>query len=313
MTHPNAVQAPHWQDIPGGAALVDRLLAGIEKRQRIPLHQMGLDAARKAYADACIQLDVGAVDGVLTQVHSIFSPDALHLRLSQPLDAEVKDVLVWVHGGGFCVGDAASTDALCRWFSVQLQCAVVAVDYRLAPEHSVPQALDDVVAAIAWAAREFPGARVSVLGDSAGAALALPAVAQCVDEARVCVSRLVLCYPLVMPGGMTASRKRYAKGHYLTMADVEWMHGLARLDEHGPLLQPLQRFHWPKGMPPALVVLPQRDPLFDEGLALARHLRQTGCSVSELHMPDFIHGCLHMGGMFPEVRTMHAHIADFIR
>lgn len=293
--------------------LVDRLLAGINKRQRMPLHQMDIRDARNAYADACVQLDVGAVEGVRTQVLSVVAPDALELRVTQPPAVDVTQVLVWVHGGGFCVGNAASTDLLCRWFSAHLQCAVVSVDYRLAPEHSVRQALDDVIAAITWAAREFPGARLDVLGDSAGAALALPAVAHCVSEAGVCVEGLVLCYPLAAPGAVTASRERYAQGHYLTMADVEWMHGLALLDECDALLQPLQRFHWPQGMPTSLVVLPHRDPLFDEGQALVHHLRATGCVVSELHMPDFIHGCLHMGGLFPQVRGMHEHIANFVR
>ncbi len=295
--------------IAGGGAAVDRLLAGIRKRQRVPLHAMPIEAARAGYDAATALLDLAPMPGIETRVHPLGLQGGAHLRVSLPAQQEpLRRVLLWVHGGGFCLGSARASDALCQWFAMRLGAAVVSVEYRLAPVYAVADALADVVAAIAWAGQRFPGLSIHVLGESAGASLALLAAAR-TDAAHV--RSLALCYPLVHANDSTASRERYAEGHYLTMADLAWMHEQAGLDCDDAVLAPLVGAGWPAAMPRVLLALAHRDPLFDEGQALALRMRHAGVAVSELHLPDLIHGCLHMGGLLPEVREMHDHIACF--
>ncbi len=206
--------------------------------------------------------------------------------------------VLFLHGGGFVMGSIASHDGICRDLAARIGGVVVAVDYRLAPEHPFPAGLLDAEAALDWLHARWPGRPVVVMGDSAGGHLAawlagrdpLPALQ-------------VLVYPALDPEGTTASHRDYAAGY-----------GLDR---------EVTRFCWnalaPAALPqpaascPAVLVTGGLDPLCDEGRAFAEALRQAGGVVREFHYPRMVHGFLSMPRLFDEAGEALVLLAAIIR
>jgi acetyl esterase len=227
----------------------------------------------------------------------------LRARAYRPRDAHGGlGGLVYFHGGGFVVGDLDGHDALCRQLAVDARCAVVSVDYRLAPEHKFPSAVDDAYAATCWVhehAEELgiDHARLAVGGDSAGAALAT-AVARLAKERRnpALVFQLLI-YPVTdLRSFDTPSYTENATGMFLTRDTMQWFaqHYVRNdADRSDPRASPLCATNL-IGVPPALIITAEHDPLRDEGEAYAELLKRSHNEVTLTRYPGMIHGFVSM-------------------
>jgi acetyl esterase len=202
-------------------------------------------------------------------------------RLYRPSAADAR-ALVYLHGGGWVVGSPDSHDGITRALAARSACAVVSVDYRLAPEHPFPAGLEDARAATRWALAGF--GRVAVGGDSSGATLAavvareLPVAAQ-----------LLIC-PALEHRFDTASYEQFATGYALTRDAMRWYWSqyLGDADGGRPDASPLRASDL-AGLPPAIVVVAECDPLRDDGLRYAERLEAAGVTVTLLRYEGMIH------------------------
>jgi acetyl esterase len=217
--------------------------------------------------------------------------DPLPVRVYRPLEDRGR-IVTYLHGGGWVVGDLDTHDPVCRRVANAVGATVVAVDYRLAPEHPHPAPLDDASAALAWTASTFPGRPHVVAGDSAGASLAAGAALRARDAGGPALAAQLLVYPCTDPGMGMASVRENGEGYFLTRTDMAWFY-----DQYVPA--PAQRadptvdlLHAADltGLPPAVVVTAEFDPLRDEGDAYAERLRAAGVPVRHLPGPGLIHG-----------------------
>lgn len=219
-------------------------------------------------------------------------------RLYQPLETESPcPLLVYFHGGGWVVCDLDTHDACCRFLARHAGVNVLAIDYRLAPEHRFPAAVDDCVAAFRWAvehAAELGSdpARVAVGGDSAGGNLAAVVAQQTAREGGVQPAMQLLIYPVTDLSTKHESYRLFGKGFFLTEKQMDWYrdHYLpdrsAALDPRAsPLLANDLR-----GLAPACVVTAGFDPLRDEGERYAQRLEAAGVRVTLRRQSDLIHG-----------------------
>ncbi len=240
-------------------------------------------------------------------------PARVYLPTSLASSSDPRPTLVFFHGGGFFAGGLDSHDAACRFLARESGVQVIAVDYRLAPEHPFPAAYDDAVAAYAWVvdhAEELvvDTARLAVGGDSAGGNLAA-GVALHAARTRLPLSFQVLVYPFTDPGSDSASSRRFARGLYLTqdfmdLAEDRYVPDPAeRVDPRVAVL----RADLPAGVAPAYVATAGFDPLRDEGEAYARLLADNGVTVELKRYPDLIHGFANVVGAG---RTSRAAVAE---
>ena len=243
------------------------------------------------------------------------------VRIYTPLDAkaDVLPGLVFFHGGGFVIGDLETHDDLCRCLANQSGCRVVSVDYRLAPEHPFPAAVDDCYAATKYVAdhpAEF-GIRgpIAVGGDSAGGNLAA-VVAMLAKTQGPAIAFQLLIYPVTQLGGPDMpSMEENAKGYFLERESMQWFTRMYCPDPalHGdPRLSPL-RASDVSGLPPAYVVTAGFDPLRDEGKAYADKLDAAGVPVTYVNYPGMIHGFFSMRSMVPKAREAVAAAAAAVR
>ncbi|HJU19899.1 MAG TPA: alpha/beta hydrolase, partial [Stellaceae bacterium] len=224
--------------------------------------------------------------------------------------AEIVPVLVYFHGGGWVIGDIDTHDPVCRHLANAARCAVVSVDYRLAPEHKFPAAVEDCCAAIAWVAEEgaalgIDPARLAVGGDSAGGNLAAVASLCARDRGGPRICQQLLLYPALDAAMDHPSIIRFAEGHLLTRATMEWFYaqylqGPEDIDDWRA--SPLRASDLGR-LPPAFIVTGGYDPLCDEGVAYARRLEKCGVPVRLRHHPDQIHGFVSMGKI---IKAAHA-------
>ena len=221
--------------------------------------------------------------------------------------AQLLPVLVWLHGGGHVVGCLDSYDALCRQLALQAECIVVSVEYRLAPEHKFPAAPEDCYAATLWVAENaaaigVDARRLAVGGDSAGGNLAAAVSLMARDRKKPAIAFQMLIYPVTDHSYDTASYRDNADGYLLTKDSMVWFwdHYLrAAGDGAEPYASPL-RAQDLKGLPPAMVVTTEFDPLRDEGEAYANRLKQAGVPVKLKRYDGLIHGFFMMTGFFPQ-------------
>lgn len=235
---------------------------------------------------------------------SIPGPESeIPIRVYRDADLAAGDpapVLVYYHGGGWVLGTLDSIDGVCRRLARRGECVVVSVDYRLAPEHPFPAAVEDARAALRWVA-ENAGAfggdpeRVAVGGTSAGGNLAaVTALGARASGGRPIPARQFLFYPITDRAFDTDSYAENAEGPLLTRADMEWFwdHYLrSEVDAANPYASPL-RARDLSGLPPATVLTAGFDPLRDEGIAYAERLADAGVEVRHDHYPGMVHGFL---------------------
>lgn len=225
-------------------------------------------------------------------------------RRYRPVSGGSGDLLVFYHGGGWVLGDLDTHDALCRLTSRDAGINVLSIDYRLAPEHRAPAAVEDAYAAYTWAhdhASELgasPG-RVAVGGDSAGGNVAA-VVSQLARDAGFPAPMLQwLIYPRTDFTAQTRSMNLFAQGFLLTKRDIEWFNGQyltdSGVDPADPRVSPLLADSL-SGLPPALIAVAGFDPLRDEGESYAAALRAAGNAVDLRCMGSLTHG---FASLFP--------------
>jgi acetyl esterase len=239
-------------------------------------------------------------------------------RGATTLTGEALPVMIYYHGGGWVVGDLDSHDWTCRMIANAGDCAVVSVDYRLAPEHPFPAAFDDALAAVKWVAANAamlgidPG-RISVGGDSAGGNLAAAVAIALRDEGTIALKSQVLTYPIV---DLTAAYdERFAQGVALTSGGMRYY-----IDLYTP--EPAQRRDWRaspmfasslKGLPPALVLVAGFDPLCAEGEAYAVRLAQEGVATTVRRYPGQMHGFASRAKLLPKAYEAVADMAAMLK
>ena len=248
---------------------------------------------------------------------------AIPLRVYRPLGSSPKallPVLVFFHGGGWVIGDLDTHDTLCRELANLTTCAVVAVDYRLAPEHRFPAAVDDCMAATRWVRDHadelrLDASRLAVGGDSAGGNLAAVVAIDARDRGDLPIAFQLLIYPATDMQRTFPSHIENAQGYNLTKDSMDYFVGHYVADpaqyqdwRASPLLHPDL-----SNLPPALVLTAGFDPLRDEGAAYAERLTAAGSAASYVLFAREIHGFLLMGKVLDEARTAVALCAAELR
>jgi len=270
-----------------------------------PLHRLGVAHARAEF-DLFQPMMSGRPAPVGEIVdRTIEGPGGrLRVRLYRPAGsvARLLPTILYFHGGGWVIGSLEAYDLPCRFFCARTGCAIVAVDYRLAPEHKFPAGLDDALAAFRWLAREavelgMDPDRIVVAGDSAGGTLATVVARLVRGEARTpCLQWLI--YPATDLGAETPSHASCGEGFLLTQADMEWFRGLY-LNDPGEIADPrVSPLRSPdlSGLPPALIFTAGLDPLRDEGQAYAERLVAAGVKTVHREFDSLIHGFVGMRG-----------------
>ncbi|MFC0284075.1 alpha/beta hydrolase [Camelimonas abortus] len=261
--------------------------------------------AREAYRASRRALGPDAPDVALLEHFRADGPDgAVPLRYYRPAgsdDFATLPCLVYFHGGGWVIGDLETHDYVCRRLANVSGCAVVAVDYRLAPEHRFPAAVEDCAAAVTFVAENasrlrIDPARIAVGGDSAGGNLAAVMALMARDGDLPPVAYQLLIYPAVDMVNAYPSQALDLAEFPLSAETVRWFtdhYGISAADRSdwraSPLLAPSHA-----GVAPAFVLTAGYDPLADEGAAYARKLEKSGVRTTYLHMSDQMHGFITM-------------------
>jgi acetyl esterase/lipase len=252
-------------------------------------------ARRAALAALAEMADVRDVAGVATTTAVADGPAGpIPLTICAPEGAaDPLPALVFFHGGGWVAGGAATHAGLCARLASQAGTRVIAVDYRLAPEHRFPSAYDDALAATRWAIREARALgvdpkRVAVGGDSVGGGLAA-AVARALGPDELAL-QLLIC-PILDVARSTGSRQTLGDGYFISRA--AFARDLADYlppgaDPADPRVSPLRASDF-AGLPPALIHTAEFDPFRDEGEAYAEALRRAGVAVTATRHPGMIH------------------------
>lgn len=271
-----------------------------------PVADQTPEMRREGYQALVAQIPPGP-DMASVATQSIPGPGGdIDLRIYRPTSTDSPGVIVFYHGGGWCIGDLDTHDEVCRRLAAISGLAVVSVDYRLAPEHPFPAAVEDSWSALRWvsdhrqAVTGRADARIAVCGDSAGGNLSavMALMARDKPEMGVAVSAQLLVYPSV---DMTAedypSLAANGKGHVLTTEGMNWFRAAyltAPGDADDWRASPLRAADL-AGLPPALVITAEYDPIRDQGRAWADALTAAGVEVSYTEYPGMVHIFFQLG------------------
>lgn len=304
------------------------LMRGIIERMaragRPPLHALSPQQARAFYEQGAGVLDLPSHKMARTETLSLATRDGAQLGAklwvphSAPTD-QALPVLLYFHGGGFTIGSVATHESLCRHLAHLAHCAVVAVDYRLAPEHVFPVAVNDSWDSLLALREQAPqlgldANRMAVGGDSAGGTLAAVAALMARD-AGVPLALQLLFYPGTTAHQDTPSHHTYAHGFVLEAASIRYF-----FDQYIP--QRSDREHWwfaplltpdVDGVAPCWMGLAECDPLVDEGVAYADRLRMAGVTVDLEIYRGVTHEFIKMGRALPEALQAHQDAARALR
>ena len=242
-------------------------------------------------------------------------------RLYLPESVAPRRTLVYFHGGGFSLGQASDYDGCIRRLAHASGLAVLSVNYRLAPEHKYPAAVEDAYAAVQWMRQnagrfDLNGEDLVVGGDSAGANLAAVVCLLCRDRQGPAIARQLLVSPLLDHGVVTESYRLFGQGPGpLTQRDIDWFlsHYLnreAELDD--PSVSPLRATDL-SGLPPAVIIAAALDPLRDDATRYAQRLQAVGVPVTLRVFPGMFHGFWIAPGVLPEAREAIDYAAAALR
>jgi acetyl esterase len=263
----------------------------------------------RAGADTASPALFGPKEPVDSVVHT--EVDGVPVRVYSPTPAADLPIVVYLHGGGWVIGYTEGHDGMCRALANRSGCRVVGVDYRLAPEHRFPAALDDTWTVTRWAFNQGPP--VGVAGDSAGGNLAAVAALRARDEGLPLAFQALL-YPVIDHRFDRPSYVDNARGYGLTADGMRWYwdHYLGDADGAHPDASPL-RAASVEGVAPALVLVCEYDPLRDEGVAYADRLREAGVPVRVAEYEGMIHGFLRMPARIDRSRGALDEIGAMLR
>lgn len=235
----------------------------------------------------------------------------IKLRIYTPTEENPLPVLVYFHGGGWVLGDLEVADSFCRQIANQVGCIVVSVDYRLAPEHKFPTAVEDCYTATQWVASHWGDVRrLAIAGDSAGGNLAAAVTLMARSQQEFFLCHQVLIYPVTHYSFNTESYRQYAH-HYLTAPAMiwYWQHYLSTPEDgENPLASPLLAENL-TNLPPATIITAEYDILRDEAEAYGERLRQAGVPVSITRYDGMIHGFVSMGAVLDTANLAITEIA----
>ncbi|MGH7334690.1 MAG: alpha/beta hydrolase [Candidatus Rokuibacteriota bacterium] len=285
-----------------------------------PVEESTPDEARESMRSRTAALgpveDVAAVADHRVPV----SGGEITVRVYAPGGSGPHPALVFYHGGGWVIGDLETHDGICRSLTNAAGCVVASVDYRLAPEHRYPVAVEDSHAALGWVTTNAPRLgidprRVAVGGDSAGGNLATVVSLMARDRRTPLPVFQALVYPVTDLNLDTPSYRENATGYVLTREGMRWFfrHYFAR-DEQGrePYGSPLRAANL-GGLPPALVLTAGCDPLRDEGEAYAARLRDAGVPVTHVRYPGMFHGFFRMTRILDTAKAALDEVAGALR
>lgn len=304
------------------------VLERIDRAGHIPMHQLPPDRARAAYAAGAGVLDVPSAPLPRVEPLTIAARDGTPLSacLFAPALDRPLPVLLYFHGGGFTVGSVATHESLCRQLALLADCAVVSVDYRLAPEWRFPTAVHDAWDSLQWLhanahALGLDPVRMALGGDSAGGTLALVS-ALTARDAGMKLALQLLFYPGCAGHQDTVSHRAFARGFLLEQAHIDYFFAqylrspadrddwrfapLDGVDETGQLREL-------DGVAPAWIGLAECDPLTDEGIAMADRLRMAGVPVGLEIYPGVVHGFIQFGRAIPAALLAHQQAAQALR
>jgi acetyl esterase len=228
-------------------------------------------------------------------------------------------VVMFFHGGGFVCGNVACYDAIVRRLAAEARAAVFSVDYRLAPEHPFPAPLDDCFAALRWVVSEaetlgVDASRVAVAGDSAGGNLSAAIALQARAEGQPLRAQ-ALIYPVIDPGCDSPSMTDNGEGYLLTAASMRemWDWYLSGGADRSHSFVAVGKAADMSGLPPAIVVTAEFDPLRDEGERYAAQLDGSGVETKLIRYDGMIHGFIGMREIVPEANAAMGEVASFLR
>ncbi len=289
---------------------IARAMIRLAEQQGRPMNEQPVGRARAGFDELPPLVDVKYVPLGRVEDRFIRGPHGeIPIRIYATGHERAAPVLVWFHGGGFVVGSLASHDRVLRHIAKESGAIVVAVDYRLGPEHRFPAGHDDALAAARWVlanARSFGGdpSRVALGGYSAGGNLTASTCIALRDAGGPTPALQVLVYPATDLRRASESHRTLAKGYLLTRELISWFmerYLRGEADEHSPIGSPLLAKDLSR-LPRAWVVTAGFDPLRDEGEAYAARLRESGVPVETHSEDDLFHGYLSMGGVIPAAR-----------
>jgi len=276
-----------------------------------PFWSMSVPEARAAFSALC---KMGSpTDVPIGKVETIEIPGpagAIAARVYTPVAAggEALPAIVFFHGGGFVLGDLDCYDPLARMLTNESGCRLIAVDYRLAPEHVFPAAVDDCYGAFKWVEGNAPAlgvdaTRIAVAGDSAGGNLAAAAVLMAKEKGAGPPAFQLLMYPALSADLQSGSAQEFAQGYFLGLQAIAWFmrHYAPNPDPGDYRLIPMSAKDV-SGLPPTLIITAGCDPLRDGAKAYAGRLKAAGVKVTYVDYPTMIHSFFSMANFLPVAR-----------
>lgn len=299
--------------------LLERLA---ERLQKPKMYQLPLERARREFVEQIRVVDLDRPADVECFDDVAPGPQGdVPVRFYRPSGLSSRaPLIVYFHGGGWVVGGIESHDGVCSALSRDARALVCSVDYRLAPEHPFPAALDDAWAAFVWAREQaarfgFDERRVAVMGDSAGGNLAAVVCQVARDSGAEAPCFAALIYPATDATRSLPTHKTFARGPFLEEATMEWFidrYAPAGVDRRTPRLSPLFADDV-SDLPPTLVVTAGFDPLLDEGRAYADRLEQAGVHVRYRCFDDMPHGFWQMAAVIEGAKAAYDEITATVR
>jgi acetyl esterase/lipase len=298
------------------------LLEAIEAQGNPALETLAPAEARKLAAESLTPV-AGSPEAVRSiENMRIPGPEGdIPIRVYTPDAPSPGPALVYFHGGGWVLCDLDTHDVPCTAIAHRAGAVVVSVDYRLAPENKFPAAVTDSYAATVWVAQNaerlgIDPNRISVGGDSAGGNLAAVVALKSRDENGPPIALQALVYPVTdLSSFDTGSYREFAEGHQLTRVEMEWFRDLylnSAADARNPHASPLLARDL-RGLPPALVITAECDPLRDEGEAYAKRLQDAGVAVASTRYAGMIHPFWSLAGALPQTLEAYQQVADAVR
>ncbi len=247
-------------------------------------------------------------------------PVRIYTPAGEPAPGEARPVIVYLHGGGWTIGDVAGYDPFTRLLAAETGAIVVSVDYRLAPEHPFPGAVDDSFAALQWVAKHAPdfggdGSRLAVAGDSAGGNLSAVLAVLAKQRGGPTIALQALVYPVTDCDFDTASYVANQTGYFLERTSMQYFFDAycrGGTDPAMPLVSPLRSADL-AGVAPALVITAEFDPLRDEGEAYAAALEAAGVPVEHTRYDGMIHGFLILPAILTSGRRALDQLVNALR